>query len=64
MDIKNAEFDADLNSNEKVVKICWKRLSMKKWQKSAVLYFYYCVQKLSAFNFFGQAFFDGFKLTI
>ncbi len=52
--LKNAEFGADFGSVEKVTeKLMRKKLSMKMWQKIWVFYFYYCVQKDSAYNIFG-----------
>ncbi len=50
---KKAEFDADLESVETVAKrLLQKKLSAKNWQKEGVFVSYYCVKRLSAYNFF------------
>ncbi len=66
MGIKNAEFEADFESVEK--RPLRQKFSAKTWQKNGVFDFYYCVQKVSAYNFFWvnffSFFFNGFELSV
>ncbi len=61
MGIKNANFDADFESVKKAAKnLIRKKLSTKKW-KNWIFDFYYCVQNLPTYNFFGKIFYALFS---
>ncbi len=57
MGIKNAEFDAELASVEKLLNTTHaKKVINKKWQAKWSFDIYYSVQTFSAYNFFGWFF--------
>ncbi len=50
---KNAEFDVDLESVEKVAKKPCEKSYQRISDRNTEFYFYYCIQKFSDYNFLG-----------
>jgi hypothetical protein len=64
---KNAELDADFESVEKVAKNSCKKVINEKVTEKSSFYFYYCLEKFSAYIFFGElycTFFNRLELSI